>query len=109
LAAFCDLRVHDIARLVVTALAFSAMLNVPARSSVRPAFTTREISAQIVQTAVDCVDDAWRTTTTDMNGAISGFAQASSSFSGFLSAEGTPNGSGLCLGVVRDELKCSAG
>jgi hypothetical protein len=65
------------------------------------AFTTREISAQIVQTGVDCVDGAWRTTATEMNGAISGFAQASSSFSGFLSVEGTPNGSGLCLGVVR--------
>lgn len=66
-----------------------------------PALTTREISAQIVQTGVDCVDGAWRTTATEMNGAISGFAQASSTFSGFLSVEGTPNGSGLCLGVFR--------
>jgi hypothetical protein len=126
-----DLRVHDIARLVVTALVVSAMLNVGCGSgssstTTRPAtptqpadpsipnlagtwagtiesaaFTTREISAQIVQTGVDCVDGAWRTTATEMNGAISGFAQASSSFSGFLSVEGTPNGSGLCLDVVR--------
>jgi len=65
------------------------------------AFTTRDISAQIVQTGVDCVDGAWRTTATEMNGAISGLAQSSSSFSGFLSVEGTPNGSGLCLGVFR--------
>jgi hypothetical protein len=131
LGGLCDLRVHDIARLVVvTALAVSAMLNVGCGSGssstttpptpTQPAdpsipnlagtwtgtiesadFTTREISAQIVQTGVDCVDGAWRTTATEMNGAISGFAQASSSFSGFLSVEGTPNGSGLCLGVVR--------
>jgi hypothetical protein len=131
LGGLCDLRVHDIARLVVvTALAVSAMLNVgcgsgssstttpptptqPADPSIpnlagtwtgtieSAAFTTREISAQIVQTGVDCVDGAWRTTATELNGAISGFAQASSSFSGFLSVEGTPNGSGLCLGVVR--------
>ena len=66
-----------------------------------PAFPTRDISAQIVQTGVDCVDGAWRTTVTEMSGAISGFAQASSTFSGFLSVEGTPNGSGLCLGVFR--------
>jgi hypothetical protein len=131
LGGLCDLRVHDIARLVVvTALAVSAMLNVgcgsgssstttpptptqPADPSIpnlagtwtgtieSAAFTTREISAQLVQTGVDCVDGAWRTTATELNGAISGFAQASSSFSGFLSVEGTPNGSGLCLGVVR--------
>jgi hypothetical protein len=66
-----------------------------------PAFTTRDISAQIVQSGVDCVDGAWRTVATEMNGAISGFALAGGSFNGFLSVEGTPNGSGLCLGVFR--------
>ena len=130
LGGLCALCVHDIA-VVAAALAVSAMLNVgcgggssststtppaptqPTDPSIpnlagawtgtieSPAFTTREISAQIVQTGVDCVDGAWRTTATEMNGAISGFAQASSTFSGFLSVEGTPNGSGLCLGVVR--------
>jgi len=126
----CDLRVHDIALLLVVAtLAVSAMLNVgcgnsststPPPAPTQPtdpsipnlsgawtgtiesaALATREISAQIVQTGVDCVDGAWKTTATEMNGAISGFAQSSSSFSGFLSVEGTPNGSGLCLGVFR--------
>jgi len=128
LGGLCDLCVHDTALLVVATLAASAMLNLacgtgtstpspaptqPTDPSVpnltgswigtieSPAFTTREISAQIVQTGVDCVDGAWRTTITEVNGAISGFAQASSTFSGFLSVEGTPNGSGLCLGVFR--------
>jgi hypothetical protein len=64
------------------------------------AFATREISAQIVQTGVDCVDGAWRTTAPELNGAISGFAKSASSFDGFVSVEGSPSGSGLCPGVV---------
>jgi hypothetical protein len=65
------------------------------------AFATRDVSAQIVQSGVDCVDGAWQTIPTGLNGAISGFAKSASSFDGFLSVEGSPGGSGLCLGVVR--------
>src|SRR5215211_5608836 len=97
LGALCDLRVHDIALLfVVATLAISAMLNLgcgnsststpppaptqPTDPSIpnlsgawtgtieSPGFATREISAQIVQTGVDCVDGAWKTTATEMNG-----------------------------------------
>jgi len=65
------------------------------------AFAIRDISAQIVQSGVDCVDGAWQTIPSGLNGAISGFAKSASSFDGFLSVEGSPGGSGLCLGVVR--------
>jgi len=65
------------------------------------AFATKDISAQIVQTGVDCVDGAWQTTAAGLKGAISGFATASSSFDGFVSVEGSASGSGLCAGVVR--------
>ena len=65
------------------------------------AFASRPISATLTQTGVDCVDGAWRTVASEMNGAISGFAQPNSSFSGFLSVEGTPGGTGLCPGVFR--------
>jgi hypothetical protein len=115
--------------LVIPALAVSAMLNVgcgggnpppPTPSPTQPtdpsvpnlagawtgtiessAFATRDISAQMVQSGVDCVDGAWRTVASEWNGAISGFAQSSSSFNGFVSVEGSANGSGLCLGVFR--------
>jgi len=63
------------------------------------AFETRSISASIVQSA-DCVDGAWKTTSTEWSGAISGFALPGS-FQGFLSIEGAQGSSGLCAGVFR--------
>jgi hypothetical protein len=59
-----------------------------------PAFETRSISAQFVQ-SLDCVDGAWKTGASEWNGAISGFAREGS-FSGFISIEGSLDGSGLC-------------
>jgi hypothetical protein len=62
-------------------------------------FGSRTISAVLTQTGVDCVDGGWRTEGTEMNGAISGFAQPNHTFSGFVSVEGSPGATGLCLGV----------
>ena len=72
-----------------------------------PEFATRAISAQFVQ-SLDCVDGAWKTTTTEWSGAFSGFAMAKDRFTGFVSFEGALTGSGLCPGVTRVTGSASA-
>lgn len=64
------------------------------------AFATRTISMQLTQRGVDCVDGDWQTQPAEWTGAVSGFALPGS-FTGFLSLEGAPNGSGLCSGTNR--------
>src|SRR5262245_14224369 len=72
------------------------------------AFASRAISAVLTQVGVDCVDGAWRATGSELIGAISGFAQPNFSFSGFLSVEGSAEGTGLCPGVFRVTGSASA-
>jgi len=72
------------------------------------AFASRPITAILTQIGVDCVDGAWRTAESELVGAISGFAQPNNSFSGFLSVEGSTDGTGLCPGVFRVTGSASA-
>jgi hypothetical protein len=51
----------------------------------------------ITQTA-DCVDGGWQTDPVEWAGAISGFAQPGR-FSGYITLNGDPNGTGVCTGL----------
>jgi hypothetical protein len=62
-------------------------------------FAAQPISVRFVQ-SLDCVDGDWKTTGTDWNGAISGYAQTEV-FSGFISVEGSLSGTGLCVAINR--------
>jgi hypothetical protein len=56
---------------------------------------TRTISAEMIQSAINCVDGAWATDPPEWAGAISGLT-ATGSFSGLISFEGTSG----CTGVA---------
>src|SRR5262245_3806407 len=77
--------------------------------SIEPsAFASRPISAILTQIGVDCVDGAWRTSESELLGAIRGFAPPNNSFGGVLSVEGSTDGTGPWPGVFRVTGSASA-